>query len=151
LARDQVELLVQKISGTEDIPLPCYMTGGSSGMDLHAAVQSVTTLLPGESALIPTGLMAAVPQGYELQIRPRSGLAAKHGISILNSPGTIDSDYRGEIKVILINLGHEPFLIKRADRIAQMVLCVIPQALLVEVKYLPSTERNDGGFGHTGS
>lgn len=151
MAREQVELQVQKIKGTEDIPLPRYMTGGSSGMDLHAAVLAVTTLLPGESALIPTGLMAAVPQGYELQIRPRSGLAVKHCISILNSPGTIDSDYRGEIKVILINLGHEPFTIKRADRIAQMVLCVIPQALLVEVEYLPSTERNDGGFGHTGS
>jgi dUTP pyrophosphatase len=151
LARDQVELQVQKIEGTEDIPLPRYMTGGSSGMDLYAAVQTVTTLLPGKSTLIPTGLRAAVPQGYELQIRPRSGLAAKHGISILNSPGTIDSDYRGEIKIIMINLGHEPFTIKRADRIAQMVLCVIPQALLVEVADLPSTERNDGGFGHTGS
>jgi len=91
-------------------------------MDLYAAVQTVTTLLSGKSALIPTGLRAAVPQGYELQIRPRSGLAAKHGISILNSPGTIDSDYRGEIKIIMINLGHEPFTIKRADRIAQMVL-----------------------------
>ena len=151
MALNQVELQVQKIKGTEDIPLPRYMTGGSSGMDLHAAVSALITLLPGESALIPTGLMAAVPQGYELQIRPRSGLAAKHGIGILNSPGTIDSDYRGEIKVILINLGHEPFTIKRADRIAQMVLCAIPQALLVEVECLPSTERNDGGFGHTGS
>lgn len=151
MVRDQVELQVQKIKGTDDIPLPRYMTGGSSGMDLHAAVPVVTTLLPGESALIPTGLMAAVPQGYELQIRPRSGLAAKYGIGILNSPGTIDADYRGEIKVILINLGHEPFTIKRADRIAQMVLSVVPQALLVEVTVLPSTERNDGGFGHTGS
>ena len=150
MAREKVELQVQKIKGTEDIPLPCYMTGGSSGMDLHAAVPTAVTILPGESALIPTGLMAAVPQGYELQIRPRSGLAVKHGLSILNSPGTIDSDYRGEIKVILINLGQEPFTIKRTDRIAQMVLCAIPQALLREVANLPPTERNDGGFGHTG-
>ncbi len=150
MPRETVKLPVQKAAHAGDIPLPRYMTKGSSGMDLHAAVGQAITIMPGEIALIPTGLLVAVPTGYELQIRPRSGLAAKLGIGILNSPGTIDSDYRGEIKVTLINLGPEPFEVKRNDRIAQMVLCLVPQAVLEETDQLPPTERSDGGFGHTG-
>ncbi len=150
MSRKRIELLFKKVAGAEDLPLPCYMTAGSSGMDLQAAVEGSKIIKPGEISIIPTGLMIAVPTGYELQIRPRSGLAAKHGIGILNSPGTIDSDYRGEIKVILINLGQEPFKVARNDRIAQMVLCHVPQAVLIETDELPSTERNGGGFGHTG-
>ncbi len=119
-------------------------------MDIHAAVEKKETILPGKSALIATGLIVAVPGSYELQIRPRSGLAAKKGIGILNSPGTIDSDYRGEIKVILINFGSEPFEVQRGDRIAQMVLCPVPMAVLEETDVLPPTGRNGGGFGHTG-
>ncbi len=148
--RETVKLPVQKAAHARDIPLPRYMTDGSSGMDLHAAVDGNITVLPGKVALIPTGLIAAVPIGYELQIRPRSGLAAKNGIGILNSPGTIDSDYRGEIKVIMINLGQVPFGIKRNDRIAQIVLCPVQRAIIVETDELPPTERSDGGFGHTG-
>ncbi len=150
MSRKRIELLFKKVAGAEDLPLPCYMTAGSSGMDLQAAVEGSKIIKPGEITIIPTGLMIAVPTGYELQIRPRSGLAAKHGIGILNSPGTIDSDYRGEIKVILINLGQEPFKVARNDRIAKMVLCHVPQAVLIETDELPSTERNGGGFGHTG-
>ncbi len=150
MSRERVKLLFKKIAGAEDLPRPLYMTTGSSGMDLQAAVDGPKTINPGEISLIPTGLMIAVPAGYELQIRPRSGLAAKHGIGILNSPGTIDSDYRGEIKVVLINLGQQPFAVQRNDRIAQMVLCHVPQAVLIEVDELPSTERSGGGFGHTG-
>lgn len=120
-------------------------------MDLHAAVEGDITIEPGKIAVIPSGLMAAVPPGYELQIRPRSGLAAKNGIGILNSPGTIDSDYRGEIKVILINLGPNAFVIKRCDRIAQMVMCPVSRAVISEVLELPSSGRSEGGFGHTGN
>ena len=150
MPREIVKLPINKAAHAYDIPLPRYMTEGSSGMDLHAAVGQSITIISGEIAVIPTGLMVAVPIGYELQIRPRSGLAAKMGIGILNSPGTIDSDYRGEIKVIMINLGKDPFEVKRNDRIAQMVLCPVPQAILEETDQLPPTERNDGGFGHTG-
>jgi len=150
MPREIVKLPINKAAHAYDIPLPRYMTEGSSGMDLHAAVDQTITIRTGEIALIPTGLMVAVPIGYELQVRPRSGLAAKNGIGILNSPGTIDSDYRGEIKVIMINLGKDPFEVKRSDRIAQMVLCPVPQAILEETDQLPPTERSDGGFGHTG-
>jgi len=150
MPREIVKLPINKAAHADDISLPRYMTEGSSGMDLHAAVGQSTIIISGEIAVIPTGLMVAVPIGYELQIRPRSGLAAKMGIGILNSPGTIDSDYRGEIKVIMINLGKDPFEVKRNDRIAQMVLCPVPQAILEETDQLPPTERSDGGFGHTG-
>jgi dUTP pyrophosphatase len=119
-------------------------------MDIYAAVDADAQLLPGERVLIPTGIFAAVPAGYELQVRPRSGLAAKHGIGILNAPGTIDSDYRGEIKIIMINMGQEPFTVKRGDRVAQIVLCPVARAYLEERDELPPTERSDGGFGHTG-
>ncbi|MGM0689496.1 MAG: dUTP diphosphatase [Bacillota bacterium] len=150
MPREIVKLAINKAAHAYDIPLPRYMTEGSSGMDLHAAVDQTVTIRTGEIVLIPTGLMVAVPIGYELQIRPRSGLAVKSGIGILNSPGTIDSDYRGEIKVIMINLGKDSFEVKRSDRIAQMVLCPVPLAILEETDQLPPSERSGGGFGHTG-
>ena len=126
------------------------MSEHASGMDICAAVNEEIVLQPGERELIPTGFSVAVPPGYEMQIRPRSGLAVKHGISIVNAPGTIDADYRGEIKIILINLGTEPFTVQRAMRIAQMVLQKVPVCELIEVDELDETLRNDGGFGHTG-
>ncbi len=150
MKQNTVRLPVQKAEHAQDLEIPRYMTAGSSGLDLCAAVEDQKAIMPGEIALVPTGLMVAVPAGYELQIRPRSGLAARQGIGILNSPGTIDSDYRGEIKVIIINLGHESFRIKRHDRIAQMVLCPVLRAEIMETDQLPATERSDGGFGHTG-
>lgn len=145
-----VQLPVEIMPHAAELPLPAYMTAGAAGMDLYAAVMEDVILEPGTVWLIPTGLKVAVPGGYELQIRPRSGLAARHGISLLNSPGTVDSDYRGEIKVILINLGAAPFTVRRGDRIAQMVLCPIPRIKLVPTAALPETERGEGGFGHTG-
>ena len=147
---ETVRLPVERLPHAAGLPLPAYMTAGAAGMDLHAAVAEEVVLEPGSVRLIPTGLKVAVPEGYELQIRPRSGLAARHGIGLLNSPGTVDSDYRGEIKVILINLGAAPFTVRRGDRIAQMVLCPIPRIELVPVPSLPETERGEGGFGHTG-
>jgi dUTP pyrophosphatase len=127
------------------------MTGGSSGSDIAAAVAESITLRPGERALVPTGFCFAIPEGYEIQVRPRSGLAWKHGITVLNAPGTIDADYRGEVKVILINHGTEPYTIHRGERIAQLVPArVAREAVFVEVTELPASERGDGGFGHTG-
>lgn len=148
--KKEVVLPVEVMTHALDLPLPSYMTAAAAGLDLYAAVADAVDLNPGEIKLIPTGLKAAVPPGYELQIRPRSGLAARNGIGLLNSPGTVDADYRGEIKVILINLGLEPFSVRRGDRIAQMVLCPIPRVKLVAVDCLPRTERDQGGFGHTG-
>ncbi|MFD1135301.1 dUTP diphosphatase [Paenibacillus urinalis] len=136
--------------GTEDIPLPMQMSELAAGFDLYAAVDSETVLKPGERALIPTGFAMAIPAGYEAQIRPRSGLAFKHGITCLNTPGTIDADYRGEVKVLLINLGNEPFTIARGERIAQMVIQAVPQVIIAEVSELSETVRGAGGFGHTG-
>jgi dUTP pyrophosphatase len=133
-----------------DIPLPSYMTRQCSGMDLCAAVAKEQVLEVGSIALIPTGIAMAIPEGFEAQIRPRSGLAFKHGISIINSPGTIDADYRGEVKVAIINLGNKPYVIHRADRIAQLVIQKVYQAQLQVVDVLDQTERNEGGFGHTG-
>jgi dUTP pyrophosphatase len=144
----QVELL--KLPGNEDVQLPAQMSAQASGFDLYAAVAEPVTLRPGERALIPTGIAIAMPQGMEAQIRPRSGLAAKHGITCLNTPGTIDADYRGEIKVILINLGQEPFEITRNERIAQMVFQLVPSVQFELVTELSDTERGAGGFGHTG-
>ncbi|MFH1075344.1 MAG: dUTP diphosphatase [Pseudomonadota bacterium] len=148
-----LRLRIRKVrpSQDQDIPLPKYLTPHAAGMDISAAVQAPVTLLPGEHALIPTGLAMAVPHGFEAQIRPRSGLAAKWGIGVLNSPGTIDSDYRGEVCVILINLGKAPFLINRGDRIAQMVIHKVYQVEAEEVDLLDETERGAGGFGHTGT
>lgn len=145
-----VPILIQREPGAEDIPLPAYATPGSAGLDLRAAVDSEIVLHPGERCLIPTGIRIAIPEGYEGQVRPRSGLALRHGISMVNTPGTIDSDYRGPVQVIAINLGQEPFTIRRGDRIAQLVIVPVMRASLVEVENLPETQRNDGGFGHTG-
>jgi dUTP pyrophosphatase len=133
-----------------DIPLPRYMTPQAAGMDLHAAVTQDLIVEPGAIHLVPTGLMMAIPNGYEAQIRPRSGLAVKHGIGLINSPGTIDADYRGEIRVAVINLGKQAYTIRRGDRIAQMIIHRVYQAGLEEVSFLDETSRNAGGFGHTG-
>ena len=135
----------------EDIPLPAYESLGAAGMDLRAAVPSPVWLNPGNILLIPSGFAIALPPNYEAQVRPRSGLATKHGITLVNSPGTIDSDYRGEIKVPLINLGPEPFEITRGLRIAQMIIAPVSRADWKEVEELPETRRGAGGFGHTGS
>ena len=143
-----VKILVKKFD--KNIKLPTYKTVGSSGMDLMAYIKSKVTINPGKTAMIPTGIAIAIPKNYEVQIRPRSGLAAKNSISVLNTPGTIDSDYRGEIKIILINLGKKSFVIKSGDRIAQMILCPIVKARLKEIKNLPKTVRGKGGFGSTG-
>ena len=143
---------VERLAHAEGLPLPAYETGGSAGMDLRAALaeESPMTLAPGARALVPTGLRIALEPGYEAQLRPRSGLALKHGLTCLNSPGTIDSDYRGEVGVILINHGQEPFVIRRGERIAQLVIARHEQATLVEVEALDETARGTGGFGSTG-
>lgn len=143
---------VERLPHAGDLPLPAYETGGSAGMDLRAAVaeDAPLTLAPGARALVPTGLKIALEVGYEAQVRPRSGLALKHGLTCLNSPGTIDSDYRGEVGVILINHGQEPFVIRRGERIAQMVIARHEQAAMVEVESLDETARGAGGFGSTG-
>lgn len=139
-----------KIINTSSNPLPAYATIGSSGMDIRANLDIPQLLKPLERALIPTGIFIEIPQGYEVQVRPRSGLAIKHGITCLNTPGTIDADYRGEIKVILINLSQEEQVIQNGDRIAQIVLQQVEQAVWKQVEELEATERNAGGFGHTG-
>ncbi len=148
---NRVRVMVWRDPSALDLPLPSYKTPGSAGMDLYAAVSEPITLQPGERALIPTGLKIALPEGYEAQVRPRSGLALRHGIGMVNSPGTIDSDYRGEIGVILINWGQEPFTIQRGDRIAQLVVAPIAVVEWVPTEAeLPESERGAGGFGHTG-
>lgn len=143
---------VERLPHAEGLPLPAYETAGSAGMDLRAALAEDATLIltPGARALVPTGLKIALEPGYEAQVRPRSGLALKHGVTCLNSPGTIDSDYRGEVGVILINHGQEPFVIKRGERIAQMVIARHAQADVVETASLDETARGAGGFGSTG-
>lgn len=138
------------MTGCEDIPLPTYMSELAAGMDLFAAVLEPLMIPPGDWVAVPTGFSMAVPPGYEAQIRPRSGLSLRCGISLMNSPGTIDADYRGEIKVIVVNHGKEPFLINRGDRIAQMVIHQVYAGCLEVVESLPETQRSDGGFGHTG-
>jgi len=145
-----VELLVKKLKGNDDLPDIKYMTGHAAGVDLYAAVQEETIITPGEIKLIPTGISLAIPDGYEAQVRPRSGLALKKGISIVNAPGTIDADYRGEVGVILINMGKEAFLVNRADRIAQMVISPYLKADIKFVTDLSETERGARGFGSTG-
>ena len=143
-----VKILVKKFD--KNIKLPTYKTSGSSGMDLVAYIKNKIIINPGKSAMIPTGIAVAIPYNYEIQIRPRSGLAAKKGISVLNTPGTVDADYRGEIKIILINLSKKPFLVKSGDRIAQMILCPVAKGKFKEVKNLPRTPRGISGFGSTG-
>lgn len=145
-----VDVRITQEPGTEDIPLPAYETVHAAGMDIRAAVTEPVTLAPGQRDLIPTGLHIALPDGYEAQVRPRSGLAIKHGIALVNSPGTIDADYRGEIRVILVNLGQEPFTISRGDRIAQMIVAPVTRVTWQPVTKLDATVRGDGGFGHTG-
>lgn len=147
---EQVTISIRRLKKGLPVSLPRYMTEGSSGMDLFASLEEDVTLLPGQRKLIPTGICVAIPEGYEGQIRPRSGLAIRKGIGIVNGPGTIDSDYRGEIGVLLIHFGEEPFPIRNGERIAQMVISRVFRPLLVEVEDLPPTRRQEGGFGHTG-
>ncbi|SLN21794.1 dUTP diphosphatase [Oceanibacterium hippocampi] len=146
-----IEIIVQRLPHGSDLPLPAYETAGSAGMDLIAATETEIELLPGARVLVPTGLSIALPAGFEAQVRPRSGLALKKGITVLNSPGTIDSDYRGEVGVILVNLGKEPHRIVRGDRIAQMVIAPVLQATFTEAASLPDSARGAGGFGSTGT
>ncbi|MDX2454713.1 dUTP diphosphatase [Desulfosarcina sp.] len=145
-----IELLRLDPDNNQDIPLPRYMTAQSSGMDICAVLNDDLVLAPGRISLVPTGFAMALPDGFEAQIRPRSGLAVKHGITIINAPGTIDADYRGEVKVALINLGQESVTLKRGDRIAQMVIQQVCQVRINVVEQLNDTDRSVGGFGHTG-
>jgi dUTP pyrophosphatase len=147
----QVEIAVTRLPHNADLPLPAYETLQSAGMDLAAAIEDPMILSPGERAMVPTGLAIALPAGYEAQVRPRSGLAAKNGVTVLNTPGTVDADYRGEVKVILVNLGDAAFEIERGMRIAQMVIAPVTQAAFTEVDALPETARGTGGFGSTGT
>lgn len=146
----EVIVEVQRLPHAEGLPLPERMTEGAAGADLRAAVLSDTVIIPGGRALIATGLKLAIPPGYEGQVRPRSGLAWKNGVTVLNAPGTIDHDYRGEVNVILANFGQAPFVIRRGDRIAQLVIAPVVPARFIEVGGLESTARGEGGFGHTG-
>lgn len=145
-----VDVPVVQLAHARDLPLPSYATAGSAGMDLLAAVESETVLPPGGRALIPTGIAIALPPGYEAQVRPRSGLALKHGVGVLNAPGTIDADYRGEIGVILINLGEAPYPVRRGERIAQLVIAPCARARWRPVGDLEASARGSGGFGSTG-
>lgn len=147
---DKLTVKIKRLEDSDDMPLPSYGSEGSSGMDIRASVKEPVVLKPGEIRLIPTGLTVSIPRGYEGQIRPRSGLALKYGIGIVNSPGTIDSDYRGEIHIIVINWGEQPFTIRRGDRIAQMVMAKVFRADIIEVDELDYTQRGVGGFGHSG-
>ena len=147
---DKIQIKVVRLDGNQDLPLPAYESKGSSGLDLRAYVREPVLLKPGEIKLIPTGLAVSIPSGYEAQIRPRSGLALRYGIGMVNSPGTIDSDYRGEIGIIMVNWGSEPFTIQKGDRIAQMIISRVYTADFVEVADLDETDRGQGGFGHTG-
>jgi len=147
-----VKIEIKQLPHGEGLPLPAYQSAHAAGLDLLAAVPEDTPLVlaPGAHVLVPTGLAIALPEGFEAQVRPRSGLAAKHGVTILNAPGTVDADYRGEISVILVNLGHEAFVVRRGERIAQMVIATVARADLVPVATLGPTERGSGGFGSTG-
>lgn len=144
------QVLIKKLDHAKDLPLPNYESVAAAGMDVRAAVESPIVIKPGERTLIPTGLQIALPEGYEAQIRPRSGLAIRNGITMLNSPGTIDADYRGEVKVIAINHGEEEFVVNHGDRVAQMVIAPVTQLPLLEVEELDETDRGEGGFGSTG-
>ncbi|MHC4481170.1 MAG: dUTP diphosphatase [Planctomycetota bacterium] len=145
-----VRVLLKRKEGCGDLPLPEYKSAGASGMDLHAAVDGDLVIEPGHVRLVPTGIHIAVPPGYEAQVRPRSGLALNHRVTVLNAPGTVDSDYRNEVGIILANFGEQPFTVTRGMRIAQMVVCRVHQAELVEVEELDQTDRHLGGFGSTG-
>jgi len=145
-----VAVRITRLPHGSDLPLPAYETAGAAGMDLRAAVDAPMILAPGERAAVPTGIAIALPEGYEAQVRARSGLARRHGIAMVNSPGTVDSDYRGELQVLLINLGQEPFTVARGDRIAQMVVAPVARVAWQEVGALDGTVRGAGGFGSTG-
>jgi dUTP pyrophosphatase len=145
-----MELHITRLNNAKDLPVPKFMTKGSAGMDLYANITDEAIIEPGCILAVPTGIAIAIPEGYEAQVRPRSGLALKNGISLVNTPGTVDSDYRGEIKVIMINFGKESFLIKRGDRIAQMVINKVEIPCIIEVDELSETDRGNGGFGSTG-
>jgi len=147
---DTIIVKVKRLDNNTDLPLPSYQSDGSSGLDLRAAVNNNLTLQPGDIKLIQTGLSISLPEGYEAQIRPRSGLALKYGLGFVNAPGTIDADYRGEIGVIAINWGKKPLTIKRGERIAQMVIHTVSRAIVEEVNELDTTQRGEGGFGHSG-
>ena len=144
-------LQLRRLPHSDGLPLPTYMTAGAAGMDLHAAVADDVAIEPGSIVLVPTGLEIAIPSGFEAQVRPRSGLAVKHGISLPNTPATIDSDYRGEIRVPLINLGRQPFVVTRGMRIAQLIVAPVARVTWDEVGELPATARAGGGFGHSGT
>lgn len=144
------EVLVQVLPHGQGLPLPTYATPGAAGADVCAAVERDVVVPPGGRVAIPTGLVVAVPEGYEMQVRPRSGLALRHGITVANAPGTVDSDYRGEVKVILVNLGTEPFVVRRGDRIAQLVVAPVVRASFTKAEGLSATARGEGGFGSTG-
>jgi len=146
---EEIEVSIRRIPGTEDLPLPRYMTGQSAGLDLLAAVGEEVRILPGARALIPTGIAVALPEGYEAEIRPRSGLAVRYGVTLVNAPGTIDADYRGEVGIILINHGQEPFVVRRGDRVAQMVVHRVCRVVWAVCETLSPTKRDKGGFGHT--
>jgi dUTP pyrophosphatase len=146
----EITVRLKRVAGAEDLPLPTRMTAQAAGFDLPAAVTGPTVLEPGEIRVVPCGFAMAVPPGYEAQVRPRSGLASRHGITMVNAPGTIDSDYRGEVMVPLINLGREAFTLERGMRIAQMLVLPVPEVRLIEVQELDETGRGPGGFGHTG-
>ncbi len=147
---DTIVIPIKQLPHGIDMPLPQYMTPHAAGMDLFAALNADITINPGQRSLIPTGIAIALPPGFEAQIRPRSGLAITHGIMILNAPGTVDADYRGEIKIIIANFGDEPFSIRRGDRIAQMIIQRVIRGEWMAVDELPASKRNEGGFGHTG-
>lgn len=145
-----VEVRVLRLAHAADLPLPAYKTELAAGLDLRAAIDADLEIAPGRRALVPTGLALALPRGFEAQVRPRSGLALEHGVTVLNSPGTIDADYRGEIGIVLINHGERSFVVRRGERIAQLVVAPVVQATLVEVESLDATERGAGGYGSTG-
>lgn len=151
MAQNKLNVALMALDHAQDLPLPSYATAQSAGMDLCAAVDTPMTIEPGNRALVPTGLAIALPPGYEAQVRPRSGLALKHGVTVLNTPGTIDADYRGEIKVILANLGSEPFIVERGMRIAQMVVAAHMAVDWSVSESLDDTDRGSGGFGSTGT
>jgi dUTP pyrophosphatase len=147
---ERIRVSIERLDGSEELPLPRYMTDHAAGMDIVAAVTNDLTIPPGQRALVATGIAIALPEGYEAQIRPRSGLALRSGVTLVNTPGTIDADYRGEIQIILINHGAEPFVVRRGDRIAQMIVAPVSRVTWDLAQGLSDTARGSGGFGHTG-
>ncbi|MCZ6833038.1 MAG: dUTP diphosphatase [Acidobacteria bacterium] len=150
-ARSVARVLIQRLPGSEELPLPSYATDDAAGADIRAALEEPLVLEPGDRALVATGFRMALPPGFEAQVRPRSGRALREGLTLLNTPGTIDADYRGEVAILVINLGREPLTIRRGDRIAQMVIAPVRQAAFTASEALPASERGAGGFGHTGT